>query len=277
MINCNKSKVLIESAINNELSDNELKQLNEHIDTCSKCYAELAGLRNTINTMKNYASPEPDQQFMNNLWKNIAPEIQDSTETRYSFWQRIKKIAESIRYEKKWTYQLAGALSILIIGVFIGKYILSYPNSGDSITKANELKVSKQTALHVKTENYIDRSKVLLLGLMNFDPEFDDVETISLQHQKKISRELLSYAADLKSEMNQSSQSNLKELVTDLEFILLQIANLESEQDIAGIELVKEGVDRRGIFLKINIHEMLGSNINSSPSERDSDDKNKEI
>ena len=44
--------------------------------------------------------------------------------------------------------------------------------------------------------------------------------------------------------------------MTDLEVILLQIANLETEYDLPTIEMVKSGVDRRGVLLKINIEEM---------------------
>ena len=44
--------------------------------------------------------------------------------------------------------------------------------------------------------------------------------------------------------------------MTDLEVILLEIANLETEYDLPTIEMVKSGVDRRGVLLKINIEEM---------------------
>lgn len=266
MISCKKIKRLFPKAINNELSGREMKLLNKHLENCSACKDELAGLQHTLETMKTYKSPEPEKQFIDDLWINILPELKKEppgqSSTRITI---IKSIIEFI-IPRSPAYQIAGAVSILIIGILIGRYVFS--NNGFINTiPSNKAAISGTNVIQAKAENYIDRSKVLLMGLMNFDPAIDDAETINLQMQKSISRELLTYAADLKSGMNQSSQNNLKELITDLEFILLQIANLESEQDIAGIELVKQGVDRRGIFLKINIHEMLGSKI-SSPGTR---------
>ena len=51
-------------------------------------------------------------------------------------------------------------------------------------------------------------------------------------------------------------QNQIYNLISDLEVILLQIANLESEYNLPAIEMVKNGVDRKGILLKINIEEM---------------------
>jgi hypothetical protein len=37
---------------------------------------------------------------------------------------------------------------------------------------------------------------------------------------------------------------------------MLQIANLESGQDLEGVELVRQGVDEKDIFLKIDLDRM---------------------
>ena len=50
--------------------------------------------------------------------------------------------------------------------------------------------------------------------------------------------------------------TDLRALIDDLEVILLQIANLEAEHDVPAIELVRSGVDRRGILLKIQVEQM---------------------
>jgi hypothetical protein len=67
------------------------------------------------------------------------------------------------------------------------------------------------------------------------------------------------------------------DLITDLELILLQIANLESEYNIPEIEMVKSGVDRRGILLKINIEEMRRSqnHFNENDRSKQNTDKTK--
>jgi hypothetical protein len=43
------------------------------------------------------------------------------------------------------------------------------------------------------------------------------------------------------------------QLMNQLELILLQIANLEAEHDLSAVELVRDGIARDGLLLKINI------------------------
>jgi len=74
--------------------------------------------------------------------------------------------------------------------------------------------------------------------------------------QKRLSRELVNEAGNLKSDLKAPAEKRLRELVADLETILIQIANLESANDLDAVELVKRGVEEKGIFLKINLTEM---------------------
>ena len=81
-----------------------------------------------------------------------------------------------------------------------------------------------------------------------------------LSHQKQISQQLVKEADLLKQQLKNPAQHRLRELIIELEVILLQIANLETTNDLTGIELIKSGIDRNGILLKINLEEMKESN-----------------
>ncbi len=277
MISCNKCTSLFEKSLNNELMKTEVESMNEHIESCRKCASELTDLNNTLRTMKEYISPEPRKDFIDKFWETIEPEIIKKEEPSSSWLNNLSNLIFGKSADFGWAKQLAGAAVLLTIGVLLGKYYFT-PGGHNIETRSFTHNITtEQRAVRVKAENYIERSKVLLLGLMNFDPAIDDVSSINLEQQKRISRVLLGDAENIKSNLTLSSQNNLKELVNDLEIILMQIANLESEQDITGIELVKEGVDKRGIFLKINIQELLGSNIKSSYPDQKPGKSKKEI
>jgi len=51
---------------------------------------------------------------------------------------------------------------------------------------------------------------------------------------------------------------------------MLQIANLGSGQDLEGVDLIKQGVDSRGLFLKIDLdrlaREARGGSLGMNPS-----------
>ncbi len=71
-----------------------------------------------------------------------------------------------------------------------------------------------------------------------------------------MSRGLAAEAPALRSALDAGGEKRLRALVADLEIILMQIANLEAGQDLEGVELVKQGVERKGIFLKIDLDRM---------------------
>ena len=89
-------------------------------------------------------------------------------------------------------------------------------------------------------------------------------------------KQLANEAPALKSDLTEPSQQQLKRLISNLQLILLQIANLEEKNNLDGIELIKEGVNSQNIFLKINIQQLQESNksINKQNSKAGKENKN---
>ncbi|MCB0306602.1 MAG: hypothetical protein KDI38_22765, partial [Calditrichaeota bacterium] len=80
--------------------------------------------------------------------------------------------------------------------------------------------------------------------------------SIDLTRFRQASQNLIAEAGYLKPALQQTRQQRLGKLVNDLELLLIQIANLEAENDLSAIEVIKSGMDERGILLKINLEEM---------------------
>ena len=106
---------------------------------------------------------------------------------------------------------------------------------------------------------YLEDSQVLLLALVNFDPETEAEYYSDLSPEKKRSRELLAQAASLKDQLNGPKQKRLRELVTELELILMQIATLESGYDLDAVDLIRSSVTDRDVMLKIDLEKMRGT------------------
>jgi hypothetical protein len=51
----------------------------------------------------------------------------------------------------------------------------------------------------------------------------------------------------------------LRDLVGELELIMMQIANLETAGDMDAVELIRSSVDDRDVMLKINLEKMRGA------------------
>ncbi len=255
---CRKCRSMFIEALYNELNQEQKQWFQAHLQSCPKCVGEYEKISTTMGVMNQRSRTEPDPLFWNSYWDKLVDrmETEEKSVSKISaWWQRFGK---GINLQPSWTYRIATAVALIAIGVFIGKLYFGRPVETIQTAEIPPTAVDK-VSLQQRTDRYIERSKILLLGLINFDPDSEDIYALDMPYQKQISRELIQEANSLKEELNAPAQRQLRELIEDLKITLLQIANLESEHDLDGIELVKSGVDRRGILLKINLEEMQGS------------------
>ncbi len=259
MNNCRKCRSLFAEALYDELSQKQKERFKAHLQSCPKCAEHYEKMHTTVGVMNQRTRKEPAPFFWDNYWDKLVDRMEEKERSFpgiVAWWQRFW---QSINFQPSWTYRVVTAVALIAIGVLIGKLYFGRPVS-QQVETIQTVQVPptavEQVSLQQRADRYIERSKILLLGLINFDPENEDAYALDLPYQQQISQELVREANLLKEELNDPAQQQLLDLIEDLEIILLQIANLESEYDLTGIELVKSGVDRRGILLKINLEEM---------------------
>jgi hypothetical protein len=255
MNKCKKYKDSFPEALFGELSTEDNQIFQTHLSKCSECNKEFAKYQGTLKIMDEREQPELTPDYWERYWGKLETEIVVSESASPSFLKWWSHKLNSFRFEIKYAYQFAGAVALLMVGIFIGSY---FTNNQENIV-VNNMDIfpsDMNVELTNRTSNYLQKSKILLLGLVNFDPELDDPYAIDLPQHKQISRELITESNYLKDRMETSQQNQMFNLISDLEVILLQIANLETEHNLPAIEIVKSGVERKGILLQINIEEM---------------------
>lgn len=168
----------------------------------------------------------------------------------------------------RWTYQLSGAVALLAVGVLIGWFLFGKGTAEvPVVTEGPAVETPVQAAsLEARTDRYLERSKVLLLGLVNMDAEEKQASALNMALKQRVARELIDESNALKPTLSGNDEHLMRALIDDLEVILLQIANLEAGYDLPAIEMVQRGVDRRAIMLKINLTEMRRSESALQPA-----------
>lgn len=252
---CRDYEPLFVESFYKEINTEDQKRLEEHLKECEKCAAEYSGMKATLNTIGQREKKEVPDGF----WENYLPNLEQRMERENSE-KTVSKVIpwrQSLNTKYAWAVRLAAAIAFISIGIFIGKYFRNEPGPIVSINEKPNVEIVPATAAaDERAMRYLKRSQVLLLGLVNYEPEQNQTYVPDLNRKKEISRELIQEAGLIKQDLNTPEQRRLKELVSDLEVILVQIANLEEKNDMPQIELVKNGVDRKGILLKINLEEM---------------------
>jgi hypothetical protein len=263
MKGCRKSRGLFAGALYEDLNSEEKAFFNRHIRSCPDCAAEFKALEETSRAMDRRVRRDPGREFWDGYWDRLSRrlEMKDEGEAEKARPARQKWPRRFAPWAPRWAFQAAAAVALISAGITIGRLIFSprrLPVEAARQTVEAPPVAPAANDLVVRARNYVDRSKLVLLALVNYDPSSEGPCVLDLPLQKQISRQLVEQAGALKSDLQDPGRRRLLDLVTDLETILIQISNLESRNDFEAVEFVRQGVESRGIFLKINLSEMGG-------------------
>jgi hypothetical protein len=256
---CRKMKSLFLESLYGELDMDRKESLKRHLAGCRECSEEYEKMAETLRTMSQKAVPDPGQEFWDGYWDRLELRMKRDGLFELSAAEAQKRPRIRFGFFPRWAYGAAGAVAILAAGILIGRLFFSRPvilSRPAPTGTPSVLPASSAGDLTLRTSRYLERSKVILLALVNFDPEKQDVYGLNLPRQKEVSNELVKEASALKGDLKNAKERKLKKLVGDLEAILMQIANLKSEYDLPTVEIIKAGVERKDVLFKISLSEM---------------------
>lgn len=256
---CKRCCDLIAPALYGELGTNDKAFFENHLASCPACAAEFKGMKQTLETMGQRTHPDPGKDFWDGYWERLVRRIEREEAAPEPYPSSVgKRPGRIFGLSPRWVFQAAAAVVLVVLGVFIGRIIFSpQPTVVDAARQAPTLKQAESDPV-LRARDYIDRSKPVLLALINYDASSEDPYALDLPLQKRVSQELVTQAGAIKSGLKEPGQRRLRELVAELETVLLQIANLETENDLEAVEFARQGVKGGGLLLKINLSEMSG-------------------
>ena len=247
-----EARKLFVNALYEEWSDAPRQEFEDHLASCSDCRSGLDDLRSVARTMQRRERPQLSKVEWTIFWNELAARMNEGDQRKSILSAFTNIVARFFRLQPVLSYG-AAVVSILVIGIVLGKLAFTGPNL-DLGKLTEHLSNAEKSILDERAQNYLQRSKILLLGIVNGSEVTPSSAQIT--KQQEVSRVLVSEAGPLKSELTEADQQRMKKLVGDLEVILLQIANLETAKDYPALEIVKQGVEQNGLLLKINLEQM---------------------
>lgn len=266
---CNKYRALIDQLALGDLEKDSEAQVATHVDECASCTDYLRETRESIALVTAVSVPQRDDAYWDSFYDRIVDRINEEDAAPVARrkagidWERVRDII----LPRQPAMQLAYGVALLVIGLFLGRAIFQTdandlipevaqsPQISPEATSPGDTPAVELASLDARSDRFLDRSKVLLLGIVNMDTD-DGSGGYNMDKSRLVARQLVKESVPLRRELEVADQRRLMKLMDDLEVILLQIANLEESADIPAIEMVKDGVDQRGVLLKINVTEM---------------------
>lgn len=247
---CRDWRELFPEAYYGELAAGRHQEFDQHLAGCRECRAAYDAFRQTLAIMDKRSRPEPSAEFLSNFWERLEPRIVEEAAHETEPERERKKPRFRPAFLPAWAMG-AAAVILLAVGIYLGRFFF-VPGSQPTTAMANRTEVADTTAR--KVDDYLDRSRVLLLGFVNAPA--GQTSSSVLPEQQQVARRLLQEGTVLKASLKNPDQAQLKRLIGDLEVVLVQLANYSIDNGVAVIELVRQGVDKKSILLKINLEEL---------------------
>lgn len=256
-MDCQQIQNRLSDYLDASLSPAEHREIQTHVKQCRACDKELRMLKLILDETAALEKLEaPDT-----IWQGIEAELDEKR-------SRLEGLSQRWRSFRHWidgtlaipspVWRVAGAAAVLVIGILLGRTLLS-PDRPEMRTGENRGEVQMVSA---RAANYIEKSQVLFLALVN--AESDEIRNMDLSQEQRLAENLIREASFLKENLSQTQHARLHALVEELELILFEIANLEQQQDVEAVELIKSGIEQQSLLLKINLHE-----LNEQPAQRE--------
>ena len=265
MRRCGKMKNLFLESLYGELDSGREAGLTRHLDECRSCREEYDAMARTLVVMGAKKAADPGEEY----WDGYYGKLERRIEAEGAFepasdpaaQARPARVRASFVRVPRLAFGTAGAVALLAAGILIGRLTLHRPQpAGDGPAAAvggtAVIPAAAASDLSLRASRYIDRSKVILLALVNFDGGTKDIAGLNLPRQKEMSQALVKEASGLKGDLKAAKERQLGRLVADLELILVQVANLKAEADLSSVEIIKAGAANKDILFQINLSEM---------------------
>lgn len=273
MIDCRKCRDMMIGSLYGELGPADRERFEAHLGACPDCAAEYSVVGATVRLMDRRKRPDPGPEFWDGYWDRLEKrmEREDASAECAAAGRPARRKPWSILVGlPSWSYQAVAGAALIAAGIFIGRSFFGPAGSAVEAGRTPAPVVARaqaptmsgpspdsaalENAADVRTGRFIEKSQLLLLGLVNYDPSTNDPTGLDLPGKKAYSRELAVQAADIQNSLSADPRrKRLRELVADLQVIMMQIANLGAANDLDGVEVIRQSVRQNGIMVKIDM------------------------
>ncbi len=255
MRSCSRCRKMMVGALYQELSPRRQRAFDAHLASCPDCAEEYQQLSWTLKVMDQRQAPAVDPAYWEGFWNRLSSRLEpEKHRTRLPDWRAwFPPVAIPVR--PAWVMVTAAVL-LVATGIFIGRSTYLSRTGAPTHARAAVLDPALVAEFNTLAGRYLERSKVILLGMDNFDVSEDDLVTLDFSRQQLLSQELVHQGRELKMHQVAATNEGLRMLIEEIERILMQLANSEGEEQEWTIRLIQDGIEKNSILLKITLEEL---------------------
>lgn len=242
MLSCDSCQQIIADALYDALDATQQQLLQAHLEKCNKCRQQYAEISDAVGALhaqgigSGIYDDIPERVELDALWDALQPELNKIDAERYRAIpkqrnQRVIGIALALAASL--------ALLIAILPLISNNKVIAPP-------------ATASTLISPELMDYLTRAEVMLLLVAN--AETQSVSAVPIR--QTFARDMALEANILNANMQNNLNSGQSRLLQDIEFLLLQIANLDSTNMEQGVQLLQQYLEENSVLFKIRLLEM---------------------
>lgn len=249
MLICEDCEVLLADAVYADIEEPQRSRLQQHLDQCQACRQLKAEMEmaTTLLSANGLAADRyddiPERVGMDALWDSLQPALDQADAERFRHRPRIH-IAPYL------TGALAMAASLLL---FIFVFDISV-QTGEPVEQVAQTPAERQ-ASNAELMNYLRRAETMLMTVANAESR----NTSGVPFRQGFARNMAQEAGYMTTNMDERINSGQTRLLKDIEYMLMQIANLDEGNMDEGVRLLQRYIEDNSILFRIRLLEMRES------------------
>jgi hypothetical protein len=252
MITCEVCEKLLADALYDVLESAQQQQLDRHLATCPACHQLLAELQTASRILEESGLTRDcidyvPEQKPGTLWETIQPSLDQADAERYRQLSRPFPRSHFIPYL---TGALAMAASLLVFVFLSGPYTQNANPGLETVQAAPSAAASNAELL-----NYLRRVETMLMAVANAQAR--NGKSVALE--QTFARILAQEGGVLTNRIENNNSAGHTRLLKDIEFMLMQIANLEDDNMDEGVRLLQDYIEANNILFRIRLIDMRAS------------------
>jgi hypothetical protein len=304
---CKQVNDLLVESLYGELDEARVRELDAHLAGCAACATLHEEMRSTVATMHERRRPDPGDEYFDEFYARLedrmaregsvvdGARVAARRRSNVSWGYRVAA-AVAVLAAGVWIGRATMAPGPQPGSQTIARNeapadssprVIEPANKDDQIARSEPAQpgpidgtppagrepqpgpgnTAQVVSADARAREYIERSQVLLLALVNASPDSSDTAQ-GFDQQRERASMLVREASSLREDLPGSDNRRLRELVTSLQLILREIANLENQSDLDAVKIIRNRVDREGVLLQIDVEQMRDDDKAKAEPER---------
>jgi len=247
---CRKWREHCVEAVYGELESDRRTAFAEHRRSCARCAAAFERLASTVALLDREMPPRPRPGQLD-AWTRLAPALAEVD-------RRTRGRRPRPRIVLGYPAAAAVAAALVVLGLGLGLLLREpgmTPVPGPAAVQSRE---APAAAADVDAElgRYLERATPLLLAVANRRSSGVGVAGFDPAVERRRAEQLAAEASALRARLTERGRRRQGELVTDMEVVFLQIANLPEREYRRGLEMVRATIETQALLFQLSVEEL---------------------